>query len=134
MVVSKLITSKRPTNRELAEHINQMHGCLDLVDQKLDGRIEQADKDRLERRDHEQMTDTRMGRVESALGIKLPSEAQMSAGEAPSPAKRKLAGLEPWKMYLGLFGAAASAAGFYRYLFPAVEAFVMALHHALMGG
>lgn len=123
----KLDATKPVTNRHLAEAYNQLHDCVHDVGRRVDAAAAAA----AAATKSSQENAVSLARVEGALGVRLKSPDD---GAKVEPVKRKLAGVSQLTAILALIAAAVGAAGAYKYLFPALEAGAMALHHALMAG
>lgn len=137
MRFTPLDTTRPIDTADLAEAYNALHNCVHDGFERVGGKIDDMAKvvqhDRHQARNRDMAQDLRQARVEGALGIGL-NQAAIAAGVHPPPVKTKLAGVSRLTALLALVGAAVSAAGAYRYLFPTLEAAVTTLHRTLMGG
>lgn len=123
---------------QIAEAVNRTHDCIHATGEALGGKIDdlantvKKDRHAALNRDHKQ--ELLIARIQGALGVSVPSDEEIERGVRPRKVKPKLAGVSRLQAAGWLFGAAASAAGLYKYVFPMMEAGLSALHQALMAG
>lgn len=129
-----LDTSKRITNKQLAEQNQRLHNCLHSVGEQVEKLARTVRDDRHTSNNRDQVMDVRIARIEGALGVKLPSAAAMEAGEAPKPVGRKLAGITPWKALWTVVGAMTGVQLLYQILGPPLLQFILDVNQRLLGG
>lgn len=122
MTVSKLERKGRPTNLDLQEQVAEVHECLENVGKQVDAQGQKLAT-------HSQ----HLVAIADAMGVRLPTEDELARGEPVKRISRRLGGLPTWHAAAIAIGAIAAGMTIYKVLEPAVVAFGLALHHALMG-
>lgn len=114
MSVSKLERKPKPTNLDLQDQNFELHDCLEQTAKRVG------------------LQQVQLAVIAKALGVRLPTLADLEAGILPQKPRRRLGGMNP----LHVLGLAAPVITLgmvmYRVLEPAVIAFAEALHRGLM--
>ena len=114
MAVTKFMPKVKPTNRDLQDQTREVHQCLHQVDDKVKLALRQN------------------AAISQALGIPLPTDAEIEFDVPLPKVSRRVGGLKIWQAICG--GGAAIVAGMstYKVIEPAVIAFAVTLHKGLM--
>lgn len=115
MTVSKLPKKARPTNLDLQHRIDEVHGCIHNVDHKVNVQGQQ------------------IVAIADAMGVRLPTEEELSRGEPVKRIGRRVGGLTTWQAAGGGAAVITCAMAAYKVIEPALVAGALALHHGLMG-
>jgi hypothetical protein len=146
MAASKLTIAPEPTIKDVVAAIQETHECLNTVGAnvvemrqeasdlavEVRANAEEVCKNRRAVVSHNIQVGERIARIEGALGIGMPTQAQSDDGMLPKTVSRRFAGLSPWQAFLGVVGAAAGAQIILKALEPALGAFFSTLYHGFM--
>ena len=115
MTVSRLEKKARPTNLDLQDQVAEVHNCLENVSKTV------------------AVQGQHVVALADAMGVRLPTEAELARGEPVKRIARRVGGLSPWQAAGGGAAVITCAMAAYKVIEPAIVAGLVALHHALMG-
>jgi hypothetical protein len=127
LTATKFEMKARPTNADLQAQTYELHECLHQTGKAVDELGEQLGE--------------AVGRVDDlgvlltavahALHVEIPSREALAAGKLPR-IRSRLGSMRPWQAVVAVVPAVVAGLTAYKFLEPAVAAFFVALHHALL--